>query len=857
MQKNSLSLIILFSLVFSLSAQIIRQPGSAEILLNLQKLNTVGSVLYVAAHPDDENTRLLGYLANERKLRTGYLSLTRGDGGQNLIGKEQGELLGLIRTQELLAARRTDGAEQFFTRANDFGFSKNPEETFSIWNKDSILADVVYTIRKFRPDVIICRFPTTGEGGHGHHTASAILAVEAFDAAADPKRFPEQLKYVKVWQAKRIFWNTFNFGGNNTTAPNQLKIDVGVFNPLLGKGYGEIAADSRSMHKSQGFGSANQRGSNIEYFKLLKGDSVKTDLFEGISTNWNRLKGTEKLQKQITDCTNNYKTQSPELSVAALVAIYKSLMALDDKDNSGYWKQLKLKETEKLLLACSGLWIEAFASDYIAIPGQEINITSQIVNRNKGTVKLNKLSFLNQTDTTTAIEMKVNELYSFKHKEKLSTTASYSNPYWLNREHAIGLYSVNDPLLVGVPENDPATKVVFDITILDLNLKIDRNIVYKYTDPVKGEVYRPLEILPPATVNISEKAYVFTDGKPQTVKITIKANANNIEGDLLLYALGDINFQITSRMLPNGRNSDLPDKSNIKIATWHTSANNPHFKLMNKGDEIIIDAIITPTKEAQWATLFARLMIGTDTYYSKSIKRVEYDHIPYQFILSEAKADLRNMDLKKTGDKIGYIPGAGDDIPACLQQIGYNVTILTDELLATEDLSKYPTIVTGIRAYNTNERLQVYYNKLMAYVKNGGNLVVQYNTNSRVGPVAAKIGPYPFTVSRDRVTNENAEVRFKNDSLYVLNYPNKITKRDFDNWVQERGIYFATDLDSNYQTVFSMNDPNEKASDGSLIITPYGKGNFVYTGLAFFRELPAGVPGAYRLFVNLLSLPQN
>src|ERR1700758_5286263 len=223
---------------FSLRSQNSPQQNSAEILLSLKKLNTVGSVLYIAAHPDDENTRLLGYLAKEKKLRTGYLSITRGDGGQNLIGKEQGDALGLIRTQELLAARRIDGAEQFFTRANDFGYSKNPKETFSIWNKDSILADVVLAIRKFKPDVIICRFPTTGEGGHGHHTASAILALEAFDAAADPTKFSEQLAYTQVWQAKRIFWNTFNFGGTNTTAPDQLKIDVGVFNPLLGKSYG-------------------------------------------------------------------------------------------------------------------------------------------------------------------------------------------------------------------------------------------------------------------------------------------------------------------------------------------------------------------------------------------------------------------------------------------------------------------------------------------------------------------------------------------------------------------------------------------------------------------------------------------
>ncbi|MDP1802166.1 MAG: PIG-L family deacetylase [Bacteroidota bacterium] len=815
-------------IVSSLFSQTNVQLNSSEIIQHLKKLNTVGSVLYIAAHPDDENTRLLGYLANEKKLRTGYLSLTRGDGGQNLIGKEQGELLGLIRTQELLAARRTDGAEQFFTRANDFGYSKNPEETFTFWNKDSILADVVLTIRKFKPDVIICRFPTTGEGGHGHHTASAILAVEAFDAAADPKRFPEQLKYTEVWQAKRVFWNTFNFGGANTTASNQTKIDVGVFNPLLGKGYGEIAAESRSMHKSQGFGSAKQRGSNIEFFKLLKGDSVKADLFEGVNTNWTRLKGTEKIQKLIDDCIKKFNSQAPEASVPEIVNIYKQLQLLEEKDKTiAYWKKHKTKETENLLLACSGLWLEAYASDYIGIPGQETQLFVQVVNRNKNEVKLNKINYL-QTDTTTSLILKPNELYTFKRKEKISADLAFSNPYWLNEKHDVGIYTVKNPVLIGKPQNDAAQKIIFDVTILDLNLKISRDLVYKYTDPVKGEVYRPFEILPPVTVNISEKVFVFSDALAKTIQLTVKANQANFEGVLKLKA----------------------------SSGWNITLKDPNIKLKNKNDEVVIDAIVTPDKTAKDGKLEASITVNNNTF-NKSIKRIEYDHIPYQFILSDAEAGLVNVDLKKQGTNIGYIPGAGDDVPASLKQIGYNVTMLTDEILLNEDLSKYNAIVTGIRAYNTNERLQIHYNKLMDYVKNGGNLIVQYNTNSRIGPVKANIGPYPFTISRDRVTDEKAEMKFSSEKHSVLNFPNQITAKDFDGWIQERGIYFASEIDKQYETIFSIKDPNEKASDGSLIIGKYGKGNFVYTGLVFFRELPAGIPGAYRLFVNLLSLPQN
>ena len=828
--KKLFPLFLIPFLCFSiLKSQTSRELNSSEILQGLKKLNTVSSVLYVAAHPDDENTRLLGYLANEKNLRTGYLSLTRGDGGQNLIGKEQGELLGLIRTQELLAARRTDGAEQFFTRANDFGYSKNPEETFGFWNKDSILSDVVLTIRKFKPDVIICRFPTTGEGGHGHHTASAILTMEAFDAAADPTKFPEQLKYTQVWKAKRIFWNTFNFGSTNTTSPDQLKVDVGVYNPLFGKSYGEIASESRSMHKSQGFGSAKQRGSNTEYFKLLKGEEVTTDLIDGINPRWDRMRGTEALQQSIEECLKSYNALQPEKSITALVAIHKQLQKLDSKnDYVDYWKQQKLKETENLLFACSGLWLESFATDYFGIPGQEINLTTQIVNRNNSEVKINSVSYFGLRDTLLNLSTKQNELYSFKQKLTLNSNTPYSNPYWLNEKHEPGLYTVKNKTLIGNPENDAPIKVMFDLIIEGLNIKTERNVVYKYTDPVKGEIYRPFEILPPVTIQLAGNVFVFTDPNPKNIAVTVKANANAISGTLQL---------------------------NVSKG-WTATLKDPAIKLEKKGDEITLEATVVADKNAKDGKIEVSVVIDGKTY-TKSIKRIEYDHIPYQFILSDAEAGLINIDLKKTGTTVGYIPGAGDDVAACLKQIGYDVTVLTDELIATEDLSKYTSIVAGIRAYNTNERLQTFHSKLMDYVKNGGNLIVQYNTNSRVGPLQAKIGPYPFTISRTRVTNEEAEIKFINEKHNVLNFPNKITQKDFDGWIQERGIYFAEDLDKNYETVFSINDPKEKASDGSLIIGKYGAGNFVYTGLVFFRELPAGVPGAYRLFVNLLSLPQN
>lgn len=802
--------------------------SSSDILQKLQKLNTVGSVLYIAAHPDDENTRLLPYLTYERKLRTAYLSLTRGDGGQNLIGKEQGEPLGLIRTQELLAARRIDGAGQFFSRANDFGFSKNPEETFAIWNKDSILADMVWVIRTFKPDVLITRFPTTGEGGHGHHTASALLAVEAFSAAADPKRFPEQLKYTEVWQAKRIFWNTFNFGTMNLTSEDQLKLDIGGFNPLLGKSYGELASENRSMHKSQGFGTAKTRGQTFEYFKQLGGDSVKKDLFENSNISWTRFSSTAKLGKAIDKLILKFNPLQPELLIPDLVGIYKQLQAIDETDPTlRLWKKEKLKETESLLFACSGLWMEAFAADYIAIPGNEVVTTVQIVNRNKNLVTLQSIRFINQ-DSTLALGLKANELYTFKHTGKLPQNFSYSNPYWLNERHSNGLYTVRDQGLVGKAENDPLVTVSFQVSIQDLSFTIVRPVVYKYTDPVKGEIYRPLEVLPAVTVNLAEKVYVFNDTTAKHIPFVVKANKAN--------AIGTLHWT-----MPEG---------------WTAFCAQPLFRLNNKGDEATVEVLVRPSANSINGKIAVYVTLEDDTV-TKSITRLEYDHIPYQFILSDAEANLVNINLKTSGKHIGYIPGAGDDVAACLRQVGYQVTILTDELLDKGKLSPYDAIVAGIRAYNTNDRLQVYYNALMDYVNQGGNLIVQYNTNNRIGPLLAKMGPYPFTISRDRVTNEQAEVRILKPEHPAFHFPNEIRTDDFNNWIQERGIYFATETDKQYESLLSLNDPNEKPHEGSLIVAQYGKGNFVYTGLVFFRELPAGVPGAYRLFVNLLSLPKN
>jgi len=796
---------------------------------SFKKLDVLGSVLYVAAHPDDENTRLLAYLAQEKHYRTGYLSLTRGDGGQNLIGNEQGEQLGLIRTQELLAARRMDGAEQFFSRANDFGFSKGPGETLKIWDKERVLSDVVWVIRKFRPDVIICRFPTTGEGGHGHHTASAILAQEAFTAAADPNRFPEQLKYVKVWQAKRLLWNTFNFGSVNTTNPDQLKLDVGVYNPIIGKGYGEIAAESRSNHKTQGFGSAKQRGEAIEYFKTILGDAPKTDLMDGVNTTWARV-GAEDVSTELSEIKKNFYIDRPDKSVSALV----NLLDKVEKVKDDYWREQKTKELNDLIAACAGLWFESYSAAPVYAIGDSIPVETQVLVRSDLAIKLGSVLFSDNNTSHAPIAVRnkqmlpKNIITSFNDK---FSGGIITQPYWLKFSHSIGTYNTDYLDEIGfteqrsLPENVP-NSVYITFNILNHNIEFERPIKYKHVDPARGELYEPLVIAPPVTANIADKDYIFNSNKPQNVEVKLKSFTT---------ASGSISIK--------------------PIDGWKIGPDKIDFADKKKGEEWTVDFKVDPTDDKPKTSVFEAVVTANDKEFSMGIKTIAYNHIPTITYFPPAQANLINIDLKTAGKKIGYIVGAADLMPDALRQVGYDVHILTESEIMNSDLSIYDAIVTGVRAFNVDERLPFEQPKLLEYVKNGGNLVVQYNNNA--GVLVPQIGPYPFRPVNQRVTDETAKVTILDPTNPLLNYPNKINDADFDGWIQERGLYFVSDIDPKYQTPLQMNDPGEKPNNGSLIVTNYGNGRFVYTSLAFFRQLPAGVPGAYRLFVNLLSNPKK
>ncbi len=821
MLKKLLGLILLVhGSCFMVTAQTPKTYTSAELLLQLKKLNVLGSVLYIAAHPDDENTRLLAYLANEKLYRTGYLSLTRGDGGQNLIGDEQGVDLGLIRTQELLAARRIDGAEQFFSRAFDFGFSKSPEEAMRFWGHDKILSDVVWVIRKFRPDVIITRFPTTGEGGHGHHTASAILAGEAFDAAADPAKFPEQLTQgVTVWQAKRLLWNTFNFGGNNTQREDQFKLECGDYNPILGKSYGEIAAASRSQHKSQGFGVPAQRGSVIEYFKTIKGEAPVSDLMDGVDVSWNRINESH-FTAAVNKIMEKFDVQHPERSLSSLTKLYKEAAGINDT----YWRTVKQGTINDLVENCSGLFMDATTSTQFAVPGDSLKI-NLVVNNRLGADILSADAHLNDDYVIfDQLRKNVNSIQNYSMYIKPNTIPT--QPYWLQQAMDKGSFNVSDQQQIGKAESDPMS-VLFSVLVEGTEFKFRKPIRYKHTDPVKGELYQPVSIIPKLELNYAGDVFLAVNNRPVDVRTHLKLNMP----DLTPYAV----TKITTAKISNSSNPYVFKSGGANRESYETST-----------------FTFTGVNEDYTEQVRLRASNGSNEY-SQYKKTIEYDHIPSIVYFHDATAKLSRVDLKTEGNFVGYIPGAGDKIPEALVQMGYKVVTLKESDITASNLRQFDAIVTGVRAYNTNEWMNNVYDELMLYVKEGGVLLVQYNTSNQIGPVRAKIAPYSFNISRNRITDEEAKVDFLLPDHPALNYPNKITDKDFEGWIQERSIYHAENTDTAYRKILSMKDPGENAQDGSLIIANYGKGRFVYTGLVFFRELPAGVPGAYRLFANLIA----
>lgn len=847
MQKRYVLLIAsLFILQFT-KAQQPQKPNAAEIYNQIQKLNFLGSVLYIAAHPDDENTRLISYFSNQMNTRTGYLSLTRGDGGQNLIGTELRELLGVIRTQELLEARKIDGGEQFFTRANDFGYSKVPDETLSIWEKQQVLSDVVWAIRKFRPDVIINRFDSRTPGStHGHHTTSAMLSLESFDLAANPDAFPEQLSFVKTWQPQRVFFNTsfWFYGGKDkfdkADKSKLYSLQTGVYYKSLGKSNQEIAALSRSRHQSQGFGSTGTRGEETEYMELIKGDPMKdrSNVFESIDTSWNRVKGGKEIGIMLAAIEKNFDFKNPAGSLPALVEAYAYI---DETLDDPFWKPIKMEELANIIAACAGLYLEAVAETPDATPGSTVKIKIEAINRSNFPIILESFGVSpvieagpKMTTNEWQADKKVMQFRSDNYLQnnigqsidievKLPTDIEYTQPYWLKDKGTPGMYTVKDQQNIGIPDIIRRFKVEFQLSMNGKLVYFDRNIVYKYNDDVKGEVYEPFDIVPDVTTSIVEKVAIFGKKKTKTIGVKVKAGKEKVSGTLQLE-------------LPEG---------------WSVTPKSIPFSFNLKGSEQTVNFEVTAPTDSGEATAKSVAVVDGKRFDQEQVY-IRYSHISKQQVLKPAEARFIKPEMKTGDEKIAYIMGAGDEVNKSLTQMGYDVTVIKPEEITKENLAQYDVAITGIRAYNTIKELAVKQPILLDFVKEGKTMIVQYNTLDDF--VTKDFAPFPLKISRDRVTEENAEVRFLAPGSRILNHPNKITEKDFQGWKQEQGLYYPSEWDKAFTPVISANDKGESPKNGALLVANYGKGHYIYTGLSFFRELPEGVPGAFRLMANMISI---
>jgi LmbE family N-acetylglucosaminyl deacetylase len=842
-RSSLLFLALLLTCHFVAFAQAPEKLSAAEIQLALKKLNTLGAALYIAAHPDDENQVVIGYLSQTKLMNTGYLSLTRGDGGQNLIGPEIRERLGVVRSQELIQARSVDGSKQFFSRAIDFGYSKTADETLELWDKDEILSDVVWVIRKFQPDVMITRFPPDERAGHGHHTTSGILAAEAFDLAGDPNAFPEQLQYVEVWQPTRLMlnetsWFTEDIEKISINNDSILSLDLGIYNPLLGKSVTEIAAESRSKHQSQGFGATGSRGINIEYFRHIKGEMAEEELFDGINTSWSRVEGGEKVGQLLGQAYSSFRPENPAAVIPKLMEASEALNQLED----GYWKSVKRKELDRVIKACLGLYLEVRSgtnalsrgfrsntrsgiAEYSATPGDSVVLNVEAINRSSVPVQLKSVAFTTiPKDTTLNTTLDNNEALTYSTKVLIPEDMPYSGPYWLRDPHDGFSFTVEDQQLIGLDDTPPAIEAIFSLTVNDKPLEIRAPVIYKYNDARKGETYRPFVITPPVFVEVEGDVHVFAEQEANPIQVTVSAGKSAISGQVSLE-------------LPEG---------------WSSAPTSYDYTIALKGQEMEFTFNILPPPGQSVGEIKAVAKQNGQSY-DQNMLTIAYEHIPTQTLFPSSAAQLVKLDIHKEGETIGYIMGAGDEVPEALKQIGYQVVNLGSHNMNMDQLNSFDAIIIGIRAYNTVDWLRYQNDKLLQYVENGGTLITQYNTGHML--LTQDFAPYELKISRDRVADEKAEVRFLQKDHPILNTPNKITQEDFDHWVQERGLYFPDEWDKDqFEAVLSMNDPGEEPKEGALLVAKYGKGYYIYSGLSFFRELPAGVPGAYRLLTNMISI---
>jgi len=879
-----------------------QETGEVGLKLMLRRLNTTGRLMQIDAHPDDEDGGMLTLEARGRGVSTLLMTLTRGEGGQNELGSNLFDALGVVRTLEVLAADRYYGVEQRFSRVADFGYSKTPEETFQKWQGHDIpLGDIVRVIRTFRPDVLIARFSGTERDGHGHHQASAILTKEAFRAAADPNRFPEQIKEgLQPWQAKKLYiGNVCGFGASTCDAGNYtVKLNTGKEDPLLGESYVQFAVEGLRHQRSQALGGVSiPKGDRFAYYKLVDSvvespkdrDGHEQDFFDGVDTTLpglaSRLGDGEKkvpwlrpallaIKAKIDEATaaaeKDPSSAGPPLGeayrmvVKSFIDIANSPLSAPSKDD---FKARMLQdfsrgeqgfagEIEQAQALAEGASLHVVVDApigsnpddaFMAVPGRTFHVTARLSTA-KDVKGASEVTFKLPSGWDSKVLAKETEGNAIVTRFELSVpqTAPPTRPYWhRNDPETEALNTIDDSQYQGLPLPPPPVKAIGRIGEGG-PVGIVADCMVRYKDASGALAERPLAVAPAFSVmlNPGEQVIPTNDGPQSTVKLDVSSNLDS-------KAMQDTHWM----------GDPEKDEGVLRVEgpeSWHIEPAERALEFHERGERRTADFKVVPGNRSEGRKEIRAALKSGHGNYAEGYSVVTREDLGTFYYYQPAVQHVSIVDVKVPTDlKVGYIMGAGDDIPTVLEQIGMKVTMIPADKLASEDLSKYQTIVLGIRAYDTQKDVIANNKRLLDFVENGGRLVVQYNTLGSFGvPIdfnSGKYTPYPATLSRARVSVEEAPIAILDPANPIFHSPNEITQKDFEGWVQERGLYFMSQWDSNFTPLLESHDPGEKEQKGGLLLAHYGEGTYIYTGYAFFRQLPAGVPGAVRLFVNLLG----
>jgi len=842
--------------------------GASGLGQALRRLQTTASAMHTGAHPDDEDSALIARLARGDQARVAYLSLNRGEGGQNIISSDLFEALGVIRTEELLQARRLDGGDQFFTRTIDYGFTKTMAEAAAKWGEQNVLADMVRIIRTFRPLVIISRFTGTPSDGHGHHQLSGYLTPLAFQAAADPAQFPEQIaEGLRPWQARKLYVSE-SFRNNPNNKPS-LAVETGRYDYLLGRTYYEIALEGRSQHKSQEQGSIELHGPHESGVRLLKSfvknSEPEESVFDGIDTSITGIATLAALrdyaindelaqmQKAAARALAEYDALAPQKVIKPLSegidATRKARAKLSSESaeanasaDADFLLQQKEQEFADALQRAAGVTVEALADSEIVSPGESLAVAVKVFVPDASLVKVGEIQLRAakdwRVDPATPPEPASGPFSRFRRETaqqsaffRLSVpeNAPFTQPYWLSLPRIGDLFQWPQNAPKGRPFEPELAFGEVKMEIGGTPVISTKAVQYRYADEVRGEIRRDLNVVPAISVELdSHLVVVPTSVRIQTKQIAVRLTNNSQQ---------PVHGQIRLR-LPEGWTSQ-PAETQFEI------------KLKNARTAVAFNVTVPARTKAGSFQIAAEAMASSKTY-NRELHAIEFPHIQTHRMYRPSQATVRVFDLQVAPVRVGYIMGSGDQVPEAIRQMGLQVTLLGEDELSTGDLSRYDTIVVGIRASQVRPDFVANNVRLTDYVRGGGTLIVQYQRPDYVekglAPLPAKIG--------ERVTDEDAIVTILQPQHPAFNFPNKITAEDWEGWVQERTLYNMTALDPKYVPLLESHDPQEPAQKGGEVYAEIGRGKYVYTSYAWFRQLPEGVPGAYRLFANLLSLPK-